>query len=197
LQSPAGLWSARFRTVTDMAAIPALVASIDTRLDRLAGQISTLEDARAALQARTLIPAPAAAGVAGAATKPARRPAPQTTKPATGAARPARAAACPNLDAPSATGASISTKTKTKTKTETTAPRRRAAARSIRGRPSGSSLSADQLQRLLADARSGLSAGAIAKQPGASYGRVLAQLRELEFSGTVRRSGSRRRPCGC
>jgi hypothetical protein len=167
-----------------MADIPALVASIDTRLDQLAAQISTLEDARAALQARTIIAAPAAAPAAGAATNPARRPAPQTTKPATEAARPALVAAPPELGAASATGA--------KTKAETTEPRRRAAARSIRGRRSGSSLSADRLRGLLADARSGLSAGAIAQQAGASYNRVLAQLRELESAGTVRRTASRR-----
>ena len=165
-----------------MADIPALVASIDTRLDQLAAQISTLEDARSALQARTIIAASAATRTAGAATKPTRRPAPQTTKPAT-KARPARAAAT-ELGAASATGA--------KTKAETTEPRRRAAARSIRGRRSGSSLSADRLRGLLADARSGLSAGAIAQQAGASYNRVLAQLRELESAGTVRRTGSRR-----
>ncbi|MGA2014675.1 MAG: hypothetical protein ABSH51_29670, partial [Solirubrobacteraceae bacterium] len=39
---------------------------------------------------------------------------------------------------------------------------------------------------------SGLSAGAIAERAGASYNRVLARLGELESSGTVRRTGSRR-----
>ena len=165
-----------------MADIPALVASIDARLDQLAAQISTLEDARAALQARTIIAAPAAAPAAGAATNPARRPAPQTTKPATAAAHPARPAAPPKLSEASATSA----------KTNVPEPRRRAATTGARGKRSGSSLSPDQLERVLADARSGLSAGAIAEQAGASYNRVLVQLRELESSGTVRRTGTRR-----
>jgi sugar-specific transcriptional regulator TrmB len=53
-------------------------------------------------------------------------------------------------------------------------------------------LSAEQLEQLLAGARSGLSAGAIAEQAGVGYSRVLARLRELEASGRVRRTGSRR-----
>ncbi|MGA2014339.1 MAG: hypothetical protein ABSH51_27945 [Solirubrobacteraceae bacterium] len=167
-----------------MADISALVASIDTRLDQLAAQISTLEHARTALQARTLMAASAAPRVAGAAAKRARRPASPTTKPTTAPARPARPAAAPKLSVPPATGE--------KTRTTPPAPRRRAAGAGTRGKRSGSSLSADQLQRVLADARSGLSAGAIAEQAGASYNRVLALLRELESSGTIRRTGSRR-----
>jgi peptidoglycan hydrolase CwlO-like protein len=73
-----------------MADIPALVASIDARLDQLAAQISTLQDARTALQAQTLIAAPAPPRGAGAAAKRTRRQASQTTKPATAAAHPAR-----------------------------------------------------------------------------------------------------------
>lgn len=51
-------------------------------------------------------------------------------------------------------------------------------------------MSPEQLERLLADAHSGLSAGAIAEQTG--YSRVLAQIRDLEAAGNVRRTGSRR-----
>jgi DNA-binding Lrp family transcriptional regulator len=53
-------------------------------------------------------------------------------------------------------------------------------------------LSAEQLQRLLADAAAGLSAGAVAERAGVGYSRVLARLRELEAAGTVRRTGARR-----
>jgi hypothetical protein len=175
-----------------MADIPALVASMDTRLDQLAAQISTLEGARVAVQERTIITAPAATGAAGPATKPARRRALNTTKPPTEATRPRlrRAGATPERGGPSATV--TKSKAKTETETETIEPRRRAAGAAIPGRRSGSSPSPDGLQRLLADARSGLSAGAIAQQAGASYSRVLAQLRELESAGTVRRTGSRR-----
>jgi DNA-binding IclR family transcriptional regulator len=53
-------------------------------------------------------------------------------------------------------------------------------------------VSAEQLEQLLADTRSGLSAGAIAEQAGVGYSRVLAQLRKLEAAGNVRRTGNRR-----
>jgi hypothetical protein len=61
-----------------------------------------------------------------------------------------------------------------------------------RGTRSDSSPSPDSLHRVLADVRSGISAGAFAAQTGASHNRVLAQLHELGSSGTVQRSGSRR-----
>jgi hypothetical protein len=50
----------------------------------------------------------------------------------------------------------------------------------------------DQLERWLADVTSGLSAGAIAERAGVGYSRVLALLREVEASGKVRRTGTRR-----
>jgi DNA-binding IclR family transcriptional regulator len=53
-------------------------------------------------------------------------------------------------------------------------------------------LTAEQLERSLADVSSGLSAGAIAERGGVGYSRVLALLRELEASGKVRRTGTRR-----
>ena len=163
--------------LTAMADIPALVASIDARLDQLAAQISTLQDARTALQAQRLIAAPAPPRGAGAAAKRPRRSA-SRTKPTTAPARPARPAAAPKLSVPLATGET--------TRTTRPAPPRRAAAAGTRDKRSGSSLSAE------ADARSGLSAGAIAEQAGASYNRMLALLRELESPGTIRRTGSRR-----
>jgi DNA-binding IclR family transcriptional regulator len=49
-------------------------------------------------------------------------------------------------------------------------------------------LTAEQLERLLADVTPGLSAGAIAQQAGVASSRVLALLRELEASGKVRRN---------
>jgi hypothetical protein len=55
-----------------------------------------------------------------------------------------------------------------------------------------SSLSAGQLERLLGDATSGLTAGALAERAGVGYSGVLAQLRSLEAAGTVRRTGARR-----
>jgi DNA-binding Lrp family transcriptional regulator len=71
-------------------------------------------------------------------------------------------------------------------------PRRRAAAKATPTKRPAASLTAEQLERLLADATSGLSAGAIAERAGVGYSRVLALVRELEASGKVRRTGTRR-----
>jgi hypothetical protein len=71
-------------------------------------------------------------------------------------------------------------------------PRRRASAKTTPRKRFESSLSAEQLEQLLADTSSGLSAGAIAEQAGVGYSRLLTQLRELEASGKVRRTGTRR-----
>ena len=71
-------------------------------------------------------------------------------------------------------------------------PRRRAAAKATPTKRSGASLTAEQLERSLADVTSGLSGGAIAERAGVGYSRVLALLRELEASGKVRRTGTRR-----
>ena len=53
-------------------------------------------------------------------------------------------------------------------------------------------MSAEQLEQLLAGATSGLSASTIAAQTGVGHSRVLGQLRALETSGQVRRTGNRR-----
>jgi ribosomal protein S25 len=164
-----------------MSYIPTLLASLDTRLDELAAEISTLESARAALRTPTPATPPAAVAQNGAAQKRPRRPTPQTKTPAP---KPSPPATVPKPElAPAAAKGSRS---------EAPKPRRRAAAKATPKKRSARSLPAEQLERLLADATSGLSAGAIAERAGAGYSRVLALLRQLEASGTVRRTGNRR-----
>jgi DNA-binding MarR family transcriptional regulator len=171
--------SHRFRTLRYMSYIPTLLASIDARLDELAAEISTLESGRAALGT----PTPAAPAIApnGAARKRRRRLTPAARTPEL---EPTAPAVDPKaeLAAAVANGAS----------SEPPKPRRRAAATAAPKQRSGASLTAEQLERLLAEGASGLSAGAIAERAGVSYSRVLARLRELEASGRVRRTGSRR-----
>jgi hypothetical protein len=170
--------SHRFRTLTYMSCIPALLASLDARLDELASEISTLEGGRAALRTATAAP-PTAIAHNGAARKRPRRPIPQTKTPAP---QPTAPAADPKPAAAVANGAS----------SEVPKPRRRAAAKATPTKRPAASLTAEQLERLLADATSGLSAGAIAERAGVGYSRVLALVRELEASGKVRRTGTRR-----
>jgi hypothetical protein len=171
----------RFRTLTDMSYIPTLLASLDARLDELATEITTLEDGRAALRTPTPATPPAAIADNGAARKRPRRLTPQTKTPAPERTPPA-ADPKPEPAAAALNGAS----------SEAVNPRRRAAAKATPKKRSGASLTAEQLERSLADVTSGLSAGAIAEPAGVGYSRVLALLRELEASGKVRRTGTRR-----
>ena len=173
--------SNRFRTLTYMSYIPTLLASLDARLDELASEISTLEDGRAALRTPTPATPPTASAHNGAAPKRPRRLTQQTKTPAP---EPTPPAADPKA-APAA-GASNGASS------EAPHPRRRAAAKATPKKRSGAPLTAEQLERSLADVTSGLSAGAIAEGAGGGYSRVLALLRELEASGRVRRTGTRR-----
>ncbi len=164
-----------------MSYIPTLLAALDARLDELATEISTLEGGRAALRTPTPAAPPTAIAHNGAARKRRRRPTPRTKTPAPEPTPPATDPK-PELAAAVANGAS----------SEAPKPRRRAAARATPKKRSVASLTAEQLERLLADVTPGLSAGAIAERAGVGYSRVLALLRELEASGKVRRTGSRR-----
>jgi len=149
-------FASRSRTLIDMSYIPTLVASLDTRLDELIDEISTLEHARAALRNTTLAAPTAVVDGSAKGPRPARSA--RQTKRAEPVPRPA------GIDPKPESGATAVV----------------------------SSLSAEELERLLADAGSGLSAGAIAEQTGVSYSRVLGQLRAGEAAGQVRRTGRRR-----
>jgi hypothetical protein len=164
-----------------MSYIPTLVASLDTRLDELADEISTLEHARAALRTATLAATPMAA-VDSRAKGTRRARSARKTKQGQPEPRAAGIDPKPELVATAATGS----------RSGAAKPRRRASVPRTPRKPAVSSLSADQLERLLADAGSGLSAGTIAEQTGVSYSRVLAQLRTGEAAGQLRRTGRRR-----
>jgi hypothetical protein len=164
-----------------MSYIPTLLASLDARLDELATEISTLEDGRAALRTPTPATPPAAIAHNGAARKRPRRLTPQTKTPAPDPTPPA-ADPKPEPTAAASSGAG----------SEASNPRRRAAVKASPKKRSDASLTAEQLERSLADVTSALSAGAIAERVGVGYSRVLARLRELEASGKVRRTGTRR-----
>jgi hypothetical protein len=77
----------------------------------------------------------------------------------------------------------------------TAAAGRRTKARKARTTKSGRSIEvllADRLETMLKDADGGLSAITIAKRSNAGYNQVLGLLRDLERTGRVRRSGTRR-----
>jgi hypothetical protein len=164
-----------------MSYIPTLLASLDTRLDELATEISTLEDARTKLQTRTSTAASAAGDQPGATPKRPRRPTLQAKRSAPKARRPAADPKPELTTAPPARATS-----------EVAKRPRRVPATATPRKGVVSSLSGDGLDRLLADAESGVSAGALAEQAGVGYSRVLAGLRDLEAAGRVRRTGNRR-----
>jgi hypothetical protein len=164
-----------------MSHIPTILASLDARLDQLAIEISTLEDARTALQARAL-PAPEPATTPSAATaKPPRRSTAKTKTP------PAK-----SLPTPTGPLSNLAATAAAAPKSASSTTRRQKSAKSPPTNRVVSSLSAERLERLLSDSQSGLSAAAIAEQASAPDRQVLALLRALEASGKVRRTGQRR-----
>jgi DNA-binding transcriptional ArsR family regulator len=162
-----------------MSYIPTLVASLDARLAELTSEISTLQDRRAALQ-KQAVQAPRTTRSA----TPARRARGSTANPKTPAVTSALSAPAPNPGP--------ATKTAAKSKSRAPSPRRQTSASSASTRRAKLSLPDEQLDRLLTEARSGLSAATIAERSGVAHSRVLARLRELEASGTVTRTGQRR-----
>jgi hypothetical protein len=132
----------------------------------------------------------AGAGGGGAAT---------ATGAGNGAATPTSAGDGPATPTSADTGAATVTSTgngaapaPASTKTPVTAAPRRPRGRS-RAKPARTEvLLAGKLEVMLRESGEGLSAVTIAKRAGAGYAQVLALLRDLEQTGQVRRSGTRR-----
>ena len=153
-----------------MSYLVSLVASIDRRLDQITEEIAQLTRDRAALEQSAADAASAdgvtddAASTSTSDAKPAARPAvhPRNGNSARRHPRAARNGA------------------------RTGSPAARTTRRGTRP------LGQEELERILGDAKSGLSASTIADQAGAGYQPTLTLLRELEAKGAVRREGSRR-----
>jgi hypothetical protein len=174
-----------------MSYVPTLIASLNARLDELAAEISTLEQTRAALRTSGLAPQRAAVDHDGAADERSRRPT-APAKPPAPRRRQSAEDSQPGVADARANGSSATASKPRRRAAATATPKSRGAARTAPKRRSIASLTADQLERLLAGATSGLSATAIAARANVGYSRVLALLRALEASGKVRRTGSRR-----
>jgi hypothetical protein len=157
-------------TLALMSYLVSLVASIDRRLDQITEEIAQLTRDRAALEQSAADAASAdgvvddAASTSTSDAKPAARP-PVHPRNGNSARRHPRAA---------------------RNGARTGSPAARATRRGTRP------LGQEELERILGDAKSGLSASTIADQAGAGYQPTLTLLRELEAKGAVRREGSRR-----
>jgi outer membrane biosynthesis protein TonB len=148
-----------------MSYVDELLSSIELRLHEVTAEIASLEAARAVLSE----PAPA------------RRPAPKSKPKAQPEPAPEPVPEPEPEPVASGTGDGAPKPRR----------RRRRARRGSRA-ASGPALPAADLERMLGRAASGLSASEIAQETDASYGGVLKLLRELETSGRVRRTGTRR-----
>jgi hypothetical protein len=164
-----------------MSYIEQLLASLERRLNQLTTEIAALERARAELDGQ----APPTASPTVARTSGRKLPSrPPRTKAARSPARPARV-----LTADDKTGPAAKPKAAANPAPRRTRGRQAPAAR--RRRPAVP-VAAGALEQVLAEATTGLSAGAVAERLGAPYGRVLELLRKLEGAGQVRRTGARR-----
>jgi hypothetical protein len=162
-----------------MSEIPQLLAAIDSRLAEIAGEITVLESAKAALAGqRTIGRSPA--GATHASTARPRRP------------RRPRRTPSPTPTEPAASGTTPEPVISVHEDGSSTTPERSTAKRTRRRRRAGVAVGTETLKRLLADTSAGLSANAIAAQAGAGDNPTLTLLRKLEAAGQVRRSGSRR-----
>ena len=156
-----------------MSYIPALLASIDARLENLTAEIEKLETARTALERSSLSAAPVVPRN-GSTRSRSRRTAPRR------AAQPVspETASVDSAPVEPAAGAQKA--------------RRSRAGRAQGSRRPVAQLRPEELERVLSTAETGLSASAIAEHAGVRYEATLRLLRELEASGQVRREGSRR-----
>ena len=153
-----------------MSYLVSLVASIDRRLDEITEEIAQLTRDRAALE-QSAADAASADGVTDAAASTSTTAKEPAARPA---AHPRNGNSAKRHPRAARNGARAGS------------PAARATRRGTRP------LGQEELERILGDAKSGLSASTIADQAGAGYQATLALLRELEAKGAVRREGARR-----
>jgi hypothetical protein len=176
-----------------MSYIPALLLTIETRLDESATEITRLEAALSALTTPTTTnsaTSPTRSNARRQRRRASSNPTPTTVDPKPGAIAAASEPAKPitdTIDASEPEPADLIANG-----AASTARRRPRATSAPRGKRATAALNAETLQRLLASTTVGLSATKIADHAGASYPVTLKLLRELEAAGQVRRSGERR-----
>ena len=159
-----------------MSQIDQLVESIDARIVEVKNEIAALHAARAALRNETATSKPPADSVK--ETPPSRR---RRTQKATSNVA--------NAETPASAGADLDAAETASKPTGPPKPRSRQPAASEK---SVEVLLAGKLEAMLRESQDGLSAITISKRSNASYKQVLDLLRELEQTGQLRRSGSRR-----
>jgi predicted transcriptional regulator len=165
-----------------MRDIPQLVAAIDSRLADIAAEISALDAAKAELTAPRAGVQKPAVGTDAIATRSRRAARPRVTSPPQQPESATGRRATEPVETPRDVGSTVAPQRSTRKRAPTV----------TRRRSGGGVVRAETLEELLADTSAGLSATAIATEAGAGYSRTLKLLHELEATGQVRRSGSRR-----
>lgn len=161
--------------------------SIEARLAELKNEITALQAARAALHGNNAIANTTTASPLRAA-KPRGRRTSTVAGGGHGADGAAETSGGPGGEAPGA----AASQTPTAPAEAPLKPRRRTQSKSPQSRKRSEVLLAGKLQAMLSEADDGLSAIMIAKQSNAGYNQVRQLLRELEDSGHIRRTGTRR-----
>lgn len=157
-----------------MSTLDQIQEAIDAHITELQREIAALEAAGAALRGESPSVARSVASKRSTSTRRRRR----STKPVSSNGNAVAAATASGdgavVDAP------------------VLKPRNRAPAKPSGSRKSVEVLLAGKLEAMLRESKGGLSAITISKRSNAGYTQVLALLRELEGTGQVRRSGTRR-----
>jgi hypothetical protein len=173
-----------------MSTLDQIRQSIEARIDELTDEMSALHAARAALHGPSAITATPAAATNNAA-KPRRRRTAKAVKTtntehAANGATPASDGAVAN--APAVAAAKVpATRVAASRK-----PRTRAQTKPTKSDQPVEVLLSGKLEAMLSVAGDGLSAVTISKRANAGYDQVRDLLRDLESTGQVRRTGSRR-----
>jgi hypothetical protein len=173
-----------------MSRLDQIRQSIEARIDELTSEMTALHAARAALHTPNAITATPAAATNNAAKPRRRRTAkavkPTNTEPAANGATTARDGAVAK------TTAVATAKVPATPAVASRKPRTRAQTKPTKSDQPVEVLLSGKLEAMLSEARDGLSAVTISKRANAGYDQVRDLLRDLESTGQVRRTGSRR-----
>jgi hypothetical protein len=167
-----------------MSHLDQLRESIEARIVELKDEMAALQAARAALRNDGAASAGTTAAVSAKRTPPTRRPgARKAARTGASAETPTSAGDGADVDAPAGPASKPAVPPK---------PRNRVGRKPAKSERPVEVLLAGKLEAMLAESEDGLSAVTISKRSNARYQQVLDLLRELEKTGQIRRTGTRR-----
>lgn len=167
-----------------MSHLDQLRESIEARIVELKDEMSALQAARAALRSKGTTSTGTPAAVPAKKTQPTRR---RTAR------KPASNGASAEIQPSVGDGADFGSPAEPSSKPAAVPkPRRRVEPKPAKSKGAVEVLVAGKLEAMLGESEDGLSAITISKRSNARYQQVLDLLRELEKTGRIRRTGTRR-----